>query len=89
MLRLLDKIIQNPEKIPEWMCEGITYLLAKSNDTKDPKNYRPITCLSTNYKLLTSVLTDRTYSHLEQNDLFPLEQKRCTDVVGMVAKTNL
>ena len=75
--RLLNEIMQNPEKAPKWMCEGTTYLLAKSNDTKDPKNYRPITCLSTTYKLLTSVLTDRTYSHLEQNDLFPLEQKWC------------
>ena len=64
-----------PRKTPEWTCEGTTYLLAKSNDTKDPKNYQPITCLSTNYKLLTSVMTDRTWSHLEQNDIFPLEQK--------------
>ena len=74
---LLNEIMQNPEKTPEWMCEGTIYLLAKTNDTKDPKNYRPITCLSTTYKLLTSVLTDRTNSHLEQNDLFPLEQKGC------------
>ena len=61
------------------MSEGTTCLLAKSNHTKDPKNYQPITCLSTTYKLPTSVLTDRTYSHLEQNNLFPLEQKgfRC------------
>ena len=66
---LLNEIIHNPEKIPEWMCEGTTYFLAKSNGTKDPKNYRPITCLSTIYKLLTSVLTDRTHSHLEQNDI--------------------
>ena len=73
--RLLNEIMQNPEKAPEWMCERTTYLLAKSNDTKDPKSYRPMTCLSTNYKLLTSVLTYRTYSHLEQNDLFPREQK--------------
>ena len=27
--------------------------------------------------LQTSVLTDRTYSHQEQNDLFPLEKKGC------------
>ena len=75
--RLLNKIMENPKKAPKWMCEGITYLLTKSNDTKDPKNYRPITCLSTTYKSLTSVLTNKTYSHLEQNNLFPLEQKRC------------
>ena len=75
--RLLNEIMQNPEKAPKWMQEGTTYLLAKSNDSGDPKNYRPITCLSKTYKLLTSVLTDMTYSHLEQNDLFPLEQKEC------------
>ena len=74
---LLNEIMQNPEKTPGWMCERSTYLLGKSNDTKDPKNYRPITCLSTTYKLLISVLTDRTYSHLEQNNLFPLERKGC------------
>ena len=72
------------------MRERTIYLLPKSNDTKDPKNYRPITRLSTNCKLLTSVLTDRTHSHLEQNNLFPLEQRGCrVDVVRMVAKTNL
>ena len=59
------------------MFEGTTYLLAKINATKDPKKYRPITCLSTTRKLLTPILTDRTYSHLEQNDLFQLEQKGC------------
>ena len=59
------------------MQEGTTYLLAKSNGTKDPKNYGPITCLVTTYKLLTSILVDRTYSHQEQNDRFPLEQKGC------------
>ena len=62
--RLSNEIMKNPEKGPKWMCQEATYLLAKSNETKDPKNYRPITCLSTIYKLLTSVLTDRTYSHL-------------------------
>ena len=52
-------------------------ILPKSNYTTDPKKYSPITCLSRTYELLTSVLTDRTYSLLEQNDLFLQEQKRC------------
>ena len=59
------------------MWERTTCLLPKSNDTTDPKKYSPITCLSRIYELLTAVLTDRTYSLLEQNDLFPQEQKRC------------
>ena len=53
--------MRNPEKAHKWICEGRTYLFAKSNDTKDPKNYRPVTCLSITYKLLTSVLGDRTW----------------------------
>ena len=36
---LLNEIMQNPQKTPEWMCERTIYLHAKSNDTKDPKNY--------------------------------------------------
>ena len=69
--------MQNSEKTCEWMCEGTTYLLAKNNDTKNPTTYWSITCFSTTYKLLTLVLADRTYFHLEQNDIFPLEQKGC------------
>ena len=57
------------------MGEETTYLLAISNDTKDPKNFQPITFLSKTYKLLISFVTDRTYSHLKQNDFFLPEQK--------------
>ena len=74
---LLTEIMQNPKKISEWMCEGTTKLLAKSNDIKDPKTCWPVTCIWTTYKPLKSVVTDTTYPHLEQNDLFPLEQKEC------------
>ena len=59
------------------MCERTVHLLFKNSDTKDPKHYRSITCLSRTYKLLTSVLTDRLHLHLEQSDLFPLEQRGC------------
>ena len=74
------KLCKIQKKTPLWICEGTTYLLAKSNDTKDPKSNVPITCLPTTCKLLTSVLKDRTYSHLEQKDLIPLEQKGYTRV---------
>ena len=59
------------------MCERTVHLLFKNSDTKDPKHYRSITCLSRTYKLLTSVLTDRLHLPLQQSDLFPLEQKEC------------
>lgn len=63
--------------LPDWFTEGITSLLPKNDDTRNPKNYRPITCLSTSYKLLTSIINSRVYHHLIQFDLLPLEQKGC------------
>ena len=74
---VLSEVVTNPSAAPEWLTEGITYLLPKNDETVNPKNYRPITCLSTTYKLLTSIITDRTYSFLENNDIFPIEQKGC------------
>ena len=73
----LNVLIENPEDIPDWLTEGVTYLLPKSEDTKNPKNYRPITCLTTMYKLLTSILTERMYVYLENNSILPNEQKGC------------
>ena len=73
----LSHVVADPSAAPEWLTEGITYLLPKNDETVNPKNYRPITCLSTTYKLLTSVITDRTYNFLENNNIFPLEQKGC------------
>ena len=70
-------VIEHPEEMPTWLTEGITYLLPKSEDTEDPKNYRPITCLPTMYKILTSVITERTYRFLHENQILPTEQKGC------------
>lgn len=49
----------------------------KAGETDDQKNYRPITCLSTTYKFILSVLTNCTYSFLDENNILPLEQKVC------------
>ena len=75
--RCLSDIVLNPEVAPTWLTEGTTYLLPKSEDTKNPKNYRPITCLTTTYKILTSIITERTYVFLEENSILPQEQKGC------------
>ena len=58
--------MKNPEEITEWLAKGITYLLPKTSEANNPKNYRPITFLCTIHKLLTSVITECTYSFLEQ-----------------------
>ena len=72
-----SKILQKPEECPSWLTDGVTYFLRKSEETTKPKNYRPITCLPTLYKILTSIIADRTYKHLEENESLAAEQKGC------------
>jgi hypothetical protein len=51
------KYIQNPNEIPPFLTKGITYLIPKEPpDSKSPEKNRPITCLPTIYKILTSCI---------------------------------
>lgn len=77
LAKAYTKVIEHPEETPEWLTEGITYLLPKTEQTKNPKNYRPITCLPTMYKILTSIIAERTYTFLNEHQLLPSEQKGC------------
>ena len=77
LTQLYNLVITGAKQIPQWLANGITYLLPKSDETNNPKNYHPITCLTTMYKILTSILTEYTYSLLIDSGLFPDEQKGC------------
>lgn len=55
---------------------GTTYLLPKTEQfTEHPAKYRTITCLSTIYKIVTSIPTSKVYTYLEENKLLDEEQK--------------
>ena len=57
LTQLYNLIITDPKQILQWLVNGFTYLSPKSDETNNPKNYCPITCLTTMYKILTSILT--------------------------------
>ena len=52
-------------------------MLIQKNPTKGNAvgNYKPIACLDLLWKLLTGIITDKLYEHLENQDLLPEEQK--------------
>ena len=77
LAKLLSNAIKHPDQNPDWLTKGTTYLLPKNEETSNPKNYRPITCLSTMYKLITSISTERLYQFLDSNNILPEEQKGC------------
>ena len=72
-----NKAIESPEDLPDWFTTARTFLLPKSDETDKPKNYIPIACLPTLYKVLTSIISERSYKHILANDTLPGEQKGC------------
>jgi len=69
--------IKHPHKTPIFLTKGKTYVKPKNNDTENPSNYRPITCLPTLYKIITSLITQKIESHLTQYNIMTKEQKCC------------
>jgi len=76
---IFDHLLQHPEECPEWLTTGRTTLVSKKKQTHDPANCRPITCLPTIYKVLTSIITSRMNYHVEVNNIIPKEQKGGTN----------
>lgn len=76
MANLFAELVLDPDKTPSFMTTGRTYLLPKSDPpSQDPAKYRPITCLPTIYKILTSIITEKITNHLEANKIIADEQK--------------
>lgn len=73
----LTDIILQKQNLPEFMTKGLTYMLPKGNFTSQPMQYRPITCLPTLYKILTSLLTHKIRTHIEHYNIIAEEQKGC------------
>jgi len=73
-----NAIIEEPEKALDWLTTGITYLIPKSGDSKEVRNYRPTTDLTNMYKSLKGIIGKRISTHLEEQSLLPAEQKDVT-----------
>ena len=64
--------------VPSCLNRGRTSLLHKDKIKGNvTSNHRPITCLPLMWKLLTGVIADQIYAHLDQEKLLPEEQKGC------------
>ena len=68
----------NKNHIPDWLTKGLTTLTVKDKTKGNViTNFLPITCLPQMWKLVTGVLADEMYAHLERNNLLPDEQRGC------------
>jgi len=72
----LQSILDDLSCMPSWLTTGRTVLIQKDQTQGNkPSNYRPITRLTTSWKLLSGILADRITQHLNQHDILAYEQK--------------
>ena len=74
---IFNQILNENTETPIWFTTGKTSLLPKTTETTNPRKYRPICCLPTSYKLLTGIISDKIYEHLDNNQMLEEEQKGC------------
>ena len=63
------KLIVQPENCPNCLTTDQTTLIAKKEPTRNPSNYRPITCLPVMYKMLSNIVTSRMSRHINANKI--------------------
>ena len=78
-------LYQDTSRIPEWWPSGRTVLLPKMKNLSDEKNYRPITCLNTSYKILTGLVAKYMREHALVNEIWDEGKLGAVEgVLGMV-----
>ena len=56
LVGIFEKMFKNEVEVPQWAPLVRTTLLAKSKNTHEAKNYRPIACENIMFKLYTEIL---------------------------------
>jgi len=55
----------------------INLVMKDERKAAEGRNFRPIACLQTTIKLLTGIIAEQAYAHVNQHGLLPVEQKGC------------
>ena len=80
-------LYQDMSRIPEWWPSGRTVLLQKTKNLSDEKNYHPITCLNTSYKILTGLVAKYMREHALVNEIWDEGQLGAVEgVLGTVGQ---
>ncbi|XP_044745177.1 uncharacterized protein LOC123307040 [Coccinella septempunctata] len=74
---LFQRALRDPSTIPKSLTLSCTRMIPKGNITTIPKNFRPITCLPTIYKILTGTITMHIWKHVGKHHILAREQAGC------------
>jgi len=82
---IMNKWVEDNRTIPDWLTLGRTVLIPKTEDLSSERDYRPITCLNTSYKIFTGILGSYMKEHAEANNIWDRNQMgTCSGVLGTV-----
>ena len=72
---IFNKLIETGP-LPEWLTAAVTFLTTKNENTEYLKNYRPVTCLPTIYKLLTSIISRCMQTYMDDKKFVTKRKER-------------
>ena len=70
LTRAFNNLKEDNSMTPIWWPTERTVFLPKTKNLKDEKNYRPITCLNTSYKIMTGVIAKYMREHTMENEIW-------------------
>ena len=71
LLRMINESIAKKTLPPSLYEANVCLLLKKGKDSTDPANYRPISLLNFDHKILTKVLATRLNKHIASSIIHP------------------
>ena len=62
--------LEQPDEMSDWLTQGRTVLLPKTEDLSNMGNYHPITCLNTCYKIFTGMIGNYMEEHADRSNIW-------------------
>ena len=74
IINIFEEMKSGKEEMPEWIGTPRKVLPPENNITREAKNYRPLGCQNTLYKVYTSLLAHFVQDDCETNNIIAPEQ---------------
>lgn len=70
----INTMINERQQIPDWLSEGSCVMIPKK-ENPNAEDHRPITCLNTIYKLVTSIINLELQKHETKHRIMQIDQR--------------
>ena len=87
ILRCSSQWLEQPDEMSDWLTQGRTVLLPKTEDLSNMRNYHAITCFNICYKIFTGMIGNCMEDHADRSNIWDRSQLgTCSGVLRTVHK---